>query len=70
MDGYGFSGFIGSYSIFLVNKVQAILQKLIKNQLFIVDILRKGVYIHHILTESRAEIGYKTGNKENFSPYT
>lgn len=54
---------------FLVNKVQAVLQKLIKHQLFIMDILRKGVYIHYIHTERGAEIGYKTGSKDNFSPY-
>lgn len=54
---------------FLVNKVQAVLQKLIKHQLFIMDILRKGVHIHHKHTERGAEIGYKTGNKGNFSPY-
>lgn len=52
---------------FLANKMQTILQKLIKYQPFIMDTLRKGVYICHIHTESGAEIGYKTGNKASQS---
>lgn len=43
-------------AFFFVNKVQAILQKLIKHQFFTMDILRNGMYTHHIHTESGAEI--------------